>query len=66
MVRWYIISNYGASTIIMVRQRWDGAKRSSPGVVRLGPPRIAATVIVTAGGQGAGSSSASGERVVPV
>jgi hypothetical protein len=41
-----------------------GTGRSSPGVVRLGPPRIAAAVIVRAGWQGAGSSSEGGAVVV--
>jgi hypothetical protein len=36
---------------------------SSPGVVRLGPSRIAATVMVRAGRQGAEPSSADGATV---
>jgi hypothetical protein len=43
-----------------------GAGRSSPGVLRLGPPQIAAAVKVRAGGQVAGSSPAGGAVVVPL
>ncbi|KAH0822741.1 hypothetical protein GEV33_000051 [Tenebrio molitor] len=43
-----------------------GTGRTSPGVVRLGPPWIAATVVVRAPGKSAGPSSASGAVVGPL
>jgi hypothetical protein len=53
-----------ASGVFRFCDRTTGARvgvgKGSPVVVWLGPPRIAAWVIVLAGGQGAGSSLAAG------